>query len=239
MTAVTAVTAQNTRGVAAIVEMTPEFVGQQIDVVVTDIGVDAGEDGNAQQRPDHRGGRRPGSRDYQISALVVDPVMISKGGAPLLRADAREALRLLLLPLALVVTPNLHEAGVLLGREVRTVEGMEAAARALRALGPRYVVVKGGHLDAAAVDVVFDGESVKRLEAPRIRTHNTHGTGCIFSAAITAELARGTPVPVAIERAKRFITARNPEPPCRSGRDTGRRTRCRARSDGPEVSSAP
>ncbi len=205
MTAITAVTAQNTVEVTAVVEIPPEDVGRQIDAVVTDIGVDAAKTGMLSSVPiiEVVADR---IRQHGISRLVVDPVMISKAGAPLLRPEAMTTLRRLILPLALVVTPNLHEAGVLLGRDIRTVEEMAAAARALADLGPRYVVVKGGHLEDAAVDVVFDGQRIERLEAPRIPTPHTHGTGCVFSAAITAGLARGRDVPEAIRAAKAFIT---------------------------------
>ncbi|HKV45464.1 MAG TPA: bifunctional hydroxymethylpyrimidine kinase/phosphomethylpyrimidine kinase [bacterium] len=205
MTAVTALTAQNTTGVAAIVEMTPAFVRQQIDAVIGDIGVDAAKTGMLSSAPIIEA-VADALQSHRITALVVDPVMIAKGGAPLLRPEACDALRRVLLPLALVVTPNLYEAGALLNRPVRTLEEMEEVARELHALGPRYVVVKGGHLEGAAVDVVFDGERSERLAVPRIDTEHTHGTGCVFSAAITAGLARGLPAAVAIRNAKRFIT---------------------------------
>ena len=205
MTAITALTAQNTAGVTAIVEMAPEFVRQQIDAVVTDIGVDAVKTGmlSSAQIVETVA---DAVRRHRLGALVVDPVMIAKSGAPLLRVEACETLRRILLPLALVVTPNMHEAGALLDRRVRTVPEMEEAARALGSLGPRYVVVKGGHLEGAAVDVVFDGRGCEHLTAPRIPTKHTHGTGCVFSAAIAAGLARGLPVPEAIRNAKTFIT---------------------------------
>lgn len=205
MTAITAVTAQNTVGVTAVVEIPPEDVGRQIDAVATDIGVDAAKTGMLSSAPIIEVVAERIKR-YRIANLVVDPVMISKAGAPLLRPEAMTTLRRLVLPLALVVTPNLHEAGALLGREIRTVEEMEAAARALADLGPKYVVVKGGHLEGAAVDVMLGGGRVERLEARRIETPHTHGTGCVFSAAITAGLARGQDVPDAVRAAKRFIT---------------------------------
>lgn len=205
MTAITAVTAQNTMGVTGIVELPPEAVGQQIDAVVVDIGVDAAKTGMLSsaliiEMVAER------IRHHRIERLVVDPVMIAKSGAPLLRPEAMDALRRILLPLALVVTPNLHEAKALTGRDVETLPQMEDAARALASLGPRYVVVKGGHLEGTAVDVVFDGARFERLEAPRIATRHTHGTGCVFSAAITAGLARGEDVVPAIRAAKEFIT---------------------------------
>jgi hydroxymethylpyrimidine/phosphomethylpyrimidine kinase len=206
MTAITALTAQNTTGVTDIVEMSPEFVRRQIGAVVSDIGVDAAKTGMLSSAPIIEAVADE-IRQHGITQLVIDPVMVAKSGAPLLRPEAREALRRVLLPLALVVTPNLHEAAALIDRRVDTLEQMEDAARALHALGPRYVVVKGGHLRGAAVDLVFDGQQVERLEAPRIETRHTHGTGCVFSAAITAGLARGAPVPQAVRDAKMFITA--------------------------------
>lgn len=205
LTAITAVTAQNTRDVTAIVELPPQAVAQQIDAVVTDIGVDAAKTGMLSSAPIIEAVAER-IRHHRLTALVVDPVMISKSGAALLRPEAIDALRRQLLPLALVVTPNLHEASALAGWEIRTVAQMEEGARLLGGLGPRYVVVKGGHLEGAAVDVLFDGTRVERLEAPRIHTPHTHGTGCVFSAAITAYLARGEEVTQAIRAAKRFIT---------------------------------
>ena len=205
MTAITALTAQNTTGVTAIVELSPEFVRRQIDAVVLDIGVDAAKTGMLSSAPIIEAVADE-IRRHRIHALVIDPVMIAKSGAPLLRPEAREELRRTLLPLALVATPNLHEASALLDRPVATPAQMEDAARALHALGPRYVVVKGGHLEGAAQDVVFDGERLERLEAPRIPTGHTHGTGCIFSAAIAAGLARGATPIEAIRDAKMFIT---------------------------------
>jgi len=205
MTAITAVTAQNTAEVTGIVELRPDDVAKQIDAVVTDIGVDAAKTGMLSSAPiiEIVADR---IRRYRIDRLVVDPVMISKAGALLLRPEAMAALRKTLLPLALVVTPNLHEAGQLTGREIRTIEQMEDVARALGALGPRCVVVKGGHLEGGAVDVFFDGARVERLEARRVPTKHTHGTGCVFSAAITAGLARGQTPPAAVRGAKTFIT---------------------------------
>ncbi|MDQ7851222.1 MAG: bifunctional hydroxymethylpyrimidine kinase/phosphomethylpyrimidine kinase [Armatimonadota bacterium] len=207
-TALTALTAQNTRAVTAVLEVAPDFVGAQIDAVVGDIGVDAAKTGMlanaaiievvAQKVQEH-----------DLRRLVVDPVMVAKSGAPLLRPDAVEALRRLLLPLALVVTPNLPEAAALAGRPVRTSAEMEEAARAIVALGPRAVVVKGGHLQAGeeAVDLFYDGREVRLFAAPRVHTRHTHGTGCIFSAAIAAGLAKGLEPPEAVAQAKRFVTA--------------------------------
>jgi hydroxymethylpyrimidine/phosphomethylpyrimidine kinase len=139
--------------------------------------------------------------------LVVDPVMVAKGGACLLRQEAVETLQTRLLPLAELVTPNLPEAEVLTNKQgIESIEDMRAAARIIYELGPQHVVIKGGHRTAEPVDVYFDGMQFHELWAERIETIHTHGTGCTFSAAITALLARGWPVKDAVIRAKRYVT---------------------------------
>jgi len=207
MTAITAVTAQNTKDVTGIVEIAPEMVARQIDAVVADIGVDAAKTGMLSSAAiiEIVADR---IRRHRLDRLVVDPVMIAKGGAVLLRPDAVDALRRLILPLALVATPNLPEAAALCGAPVDTPARVDDAARRIAALGPRYVVVKGGHLAGAAVDTMYDATAarIERLEAARIETRNTHGTGCVFSAAIAAGLARGDDVRGAILAAKTFVT---------------------------------
>ena len=205
LTAITAITAQNTREVTGIVEIAPEMVARQIDTVVADIGVDAAKTGMLSSAPiiEVVADR---IRHHRLETLVVDPVMIAKSGAALLRPDAVDALRRRILPLALVVTPNLPEAEALCGAAIHTPADAEEAARRIAGLGPRYVVVKGGHLDGPAVDTMYDGERIERLEAPRVATRHTHGTGCVFSAAIAAELARGEDPRAAIRAAKTFVT---------------------------------
>jgi len=143
---------------------------------------------------------------HRIGKLVVDPVMVAKGGAKLLRDDAVSALREHLVPLATVITPNLPEAEVLLSRKITGLDERRAAARDLVRLGARIAVVKGGHADGEATDVFFDGSQMIELEAERIATANTHGSGCVFSAAITAGLARGLAPLDAVREAKAFIT---------------------------------
>jgi hydroxymethylpyrimidine/phosphomethylpyrimidine kinase len=144
---------------------------------------------------------------FNIRNLVVDPVMVAKGGARLLRDDAVDALRRRLLPLAAVVTPTLPEAEVLLGRAIRTLDERRQAARDLVALGARAAVVKGGHADdAQAIDHYFDGTELVELKSPRIATANTHGSGCVFSAAIAADLAKGSDSLAAVLLAKEFVT---------------------------------
>lgn len=207
-TAITAITAQNTTGVFGVVEMAPAFVAQQIDVVVTDIGVDAVKTGmlsNAgiiEAVADRM-------RAHQLSPIVVDPVMVAKGGDSLLRPDAVSALKRLLLPLASVVTPNLPEAAVLVGHEVRSLEEMREAARAIHDMGARAVVLKGGHLEGSpeAIDVLFDGVVFTELRAARVDTRHTHGTGCTFASAIAGGLAQGLSVAAAVAQAKELITA--------------------------------
>jgi hydroxymethylpyrimidine/phosphomethylpyrimidine kinase len=204
MTAITALTAQNTTGVFGVIEIPPEFVAQQIDVVVADIGVDAAKTGMLSNSGiiDAVADR---IRHHRIANLVVDPVMISKSGSALMRPEAMDALRTALLPLAMVVTPNLHEAGAISGQVIDSLEGMREAARRIHALGPRVVVVKGGHLAGEAEDVVYDGQAFTSLKDARVSTRHTHGTGCVFAAAITAELALGREVLDAVSRAKTFI----------------------------------
>jgi hydroxymethylpyrimidine/phosphomethylpyrimidine kinase len=206
MSVLTALTAQNTLGVQGIFELPPEFVAAQIDSVLSDIGADAVKTGmlaNAAiievvaERLQH----------YVIPALVVDPVMVAKSGDPLLREDARHVLIERLLPLATVVTPNLHEAEVLAGIKIATTEGMREAAQRVHAMGPDWVVVKGGHLADSdeAVDLLYDGKEFREYRSPRVETRNDHGTGCTFASAIAAGLAKGLSVPEAVSQAKEYL----------------------------------
>jgi len=204
--AITALTAQNTLGVQGVYPVDPEFVGQQIDSVMSDIGAHAAKTGmlfSAEiiQVVVER------VRRWGIEHLVVDPVMVAKSGDRLLREDAIDALKRELLPLAYIITPNLGEASVLAGFEVHDKPTMEQAARAIHALGARIVVVKGGHLADCADDLVYDGASMRWLPAEHIDTPHTHGTGCTFSAAIAALLAKGHEPLEAIARAKDYLTA--------------------------------
>ena len=208
MSALTAITAQNTLGVQGVFELPAEFVGQQIDTVMNDSGADAWKTGMlANADIIHVVAER--ARRYGVERLVVDPVMVAKSGDPLLQPAAQVALIQELLPLAYVVTPNHHEAQALTGLAIHTVEDMRRAAAAIRAFGARYVVVKGGHLPAAsdAVDVLYDGQQFVEFRAPRVDTANTHGTGCTFASAIAAELAKGDTVIEAVRRAKAYLTA--------------------------------
>ncbi|MFC4768370.1 bifunctional hydroxymethylpyrimidine kinase/phosphomethylpyrimidine kinase [Effusibacillus consociatus] len=205
MSALTAITVQNTLGVHGIYNLPLEAIEKQIDAVVTDIGVDAVKTGMLSQVPIIELAAAK-IRQHRIRNLVVDPVMVAKGGARLLEASAQNALIEHLLPVAQVVTPNLPETEVLIEREIRTVDDMREAAKRILEFGPRTVVVKGGHLAGDAVDIVYDGENFYELASPRIETRHTHGTGCTFSAAVTAELAKGKNVLEAVSVAKEFIT---------------------------------
>ena len=203
--AITAITAQNTRDVTGILELPVELITQQIDAVVDDIGVQAAKTGMLASA-EIIAAVADAIERHGIRNLVVDPVMVAKGGARLLRDDAVAALRQRLLPLAAVVTPNLPEAAVLLGRPVKSLEDRRRAARDLVAMGARADVVKGGHAQGDAVDVFFAGAEIAELRAPRVDTQNTHGSGCVFSAAIAAGLARGLETANAVREAKVFVT---------------------------------
>jgi hydroxymethylpyrimidine/phosphomethylpyrimidine kinase len=206
MSAVTALTAQNTMGVQGVSEVPPDFVREQIASVATDIGVDAAKTGMLSSAAIIEAVAATVS-DYGIPNLVCDPVFVSKHGDALLASSAVDALRTKLLPLATVITPNVPEAEGLLGRTISRGEPDEDAARELVALGPRWVLLKGGHLSSEdAVDLLTDGSEMIRLDAKRVDTKHTHGTGCTLSAALAANLAKGFEVPDAAREAKRFVT---------------------------------
>lgn len=208
MSALTAVTAQNTLGVQAVFPMTPEAVVKQIDSIGSDLGTDALKTGmlfNAEIIEAVSGK----IKQYHWEKVVVDPVMIAKGGAPLLQTEAITAMKKYLLPIAMVITPNIPEAEVLTGLSIKTTADKEEAAKRLLDLGVGNVVIKGGHDEDAnqAVDVLFDGKDFTYFKSERIPTKNTHGTGCTFSAAMTAELAKGAYIKGAVKTAKSFIQA--------------------------------
>ena len=203
--AITAITAQDTTGVTDILELPTRLIREQIVVVVGDIGVQAAKTGMLSSAA-IIATVAEAITELRIPNLVVDPVMVAKGGAKLLRDDAVSALRERLVPLAAVLTPNIPEAEVLLERRIRSLDDRRHAARDLVSLGARVAVVKGGHTDGDATDVFCDGTRMVELPAERIVTQNTHGSGCVFSAAITANLARGAEPLEAVREAKRFIT---------------------------------
>jgi hydroxymethylpyrimidine/phosphomethylpyrimidine kinase len=204
---ITAVTAQNTVAVTAAFDLPLDLIEAQLDAVADDFAFGAVKTGMLSSAAIIGLVARK-VREHEFAPLVVDPVMISKSGFALLQPDAVEAMKGDLFPLAALVTPNVHEAERLVGGEIRTRADAEAAARALHALGPRAVLVKGGHLDgeADAVDVLFDGTEVHAFRAGRIDTPHTHGTGCTYASAIAAHLARGAALADAVRAAKAYVT---------------------------------
>jgi hydroxymethylpyrimidine/phosphomethylpyrimidine kinase len=202
---ITLITVQNTRGVERIECLAPDLVADQIRAVISDIPPAAAKTGAL-------GNRAIIEAVAGLAAgfpfpLVVDPVILSKHGAALLEADAIDALKTRLLPYTFLLTPNLEEAALLTGAEVCNIASMRKAAEKLAALGPRAVLMKGGHLGGDATDVLFHQGEFREFTSARIATRNTHGTGCTLSAAITAWLASGYDLPEAVERAKRYVTA--------------------------------
>lgn len=202
--AVTLITVQNTRRVSRVECLPAELVVEQVRAVLEDLRPAAAKTGAL-------GNAAIVEAVAELAAefefpLVVDPVMISKHGAALVSAEAREAVARRLVPRARLVTPNLEEAAALTGIEVSSIAGMRLAAERLCAMGARAALVKGGHLAGRATDVLFDGSEWHEFSAPRVETRNTHGTGCTYSAAIAAHLARGLDLRAAVERAKLFIT---------------------------------
>jgi len=203
--AITAITAQNTQGVTQVLELPPDLVAAQIDAIVSDIGADAVKTGMLANSAIIEVVAAK-VRQHGLTNLVVDPVMVAKSGDHLLRQEAVAALRELLLPLALVVTPNIPEAEVLVGRKLEGPDDLRRAAEEIGALGARHVVLKGGHRDGPAVDLYYDGHSFHEFAAPRVDTSSTHGTGCTFASAIAAGLAKGSSVREAVAMAKAYIT---------------------------------
>jgi hydroxymethylpyrimidine/phosphomethylpyrimidine kinase len=204
--ALTLVTAQNTLGVRGVALLSPELVVAQIAAVAEDFEVRAAKTG-ALGSAELIEAVAAAVEEHALPNLVVDPVMISKHGDALLAAGAIDVLKARLFPKASLVTPNLHEAAALLGREVGSEAEMRDAARAVCDLGAAAALVKGGHLPGGeAVDLLYDGSEFLRLAAPRIETPHTHGTGCTYSAAIAALLARGATLVDAVREAKEFIS---------------------------------
>ena len=206
---ITALTAQNTRGVQNIFPVPGKFIALQLDAVLSDIGTDAVKTGmlmtgsavEAVVAAIHQ---------YRLKKVVVDPVMIAKGGRAIMQDKARKAVVEKLLPLSFVVTPNIPEAEVIAGLKIRSVADMKKAAALMVRTGVKNVVVKGGHLYGSrkkvSVDVLFDGESYYEFEADWITTKNTHGTGCTFASALAAKLACSVPIVQSVEQAKHIVT---------------------------------
>jgi hydroxymethylpyrimidine/phosphomethylpyrimidine kinase len=202
--ALTSITAQNTLGVRMIQDLSLEIIKAQIDAVFEDIGVDALKTGMLNSREIIE--TVVESIKNRGVPIVVDPVMVAASGARLQREDAVEVLLNKLLPIATIVTPNLHEAEIIAGLEIKDIVDMERAAKEIKKIGSRNVLIKGGHLvGEEVVDILYNGAEYVYFKSPRIKTKNLHGTGCTFSASITAYLARGSSVKEAVELSKRFM----------------------------------
>lgn len=209
-TAITALTAQDTRAVYDILDLSSDFVARQMEVVLDDIGADCIKTGMLHSSVIVDTVLDVMERKAPQLAMVVDPVMIAKSGAELLRPDTVKKVRDLLLPRATVLTPNTLEAQLLCGHSIRTVDDMEPAAAALLALGPKAVLLKGGHLDDPAskdevVDLLATTSGMERLTSPRIDTTNTHGTGCTLASAIACGIAQGMTLRDAVGRARKYV----------------------------------
>jgi len=203
---ITALTAQNTRGVGAIHGIPASFVAEQLDAVLRDIPVDVVKTGMLFSAEIIEVLVEKLAR-YGKRMLVLDPVMVAKGGSSLIDEAAVAKLLEKLLPSAYLITPNVPEAEALTGLTIRDEDDMELAARELHHLGARNVLLKGGHLSGPeATDILFDGNTVRRYVSQRFTTNNTHGTGCTYASAIAAFLAQGEPLPVAVARAKEFVS---------------------------------
>jgi len=203
--AITAITAQNTRGVSAVLALDPALVVAQIDAVATDLRPRATKIGML-ANADIINVVADAIKKHHLINIVLDPVMVAKGGDHLLESAAVTALREVLLPLADVLTPNVPEAEVLTGLTIRSIDDMKQAAVRLISLGARSVIVKGGHLDGPATDIWHDGTRWVEISTPRIDTVHTHGTGCTFSSAIAAGLADSLDIEAAIRQAKDYVT---------------------------------
>lgn len=207
MTAVTALTAQNTHGVDGIFEVAPGFIADQIRVVMQDLGADSVKLGMLHSSDVIATVARALEVHAPGVPIVADPVMVAKGGAALLQKEAVESLRTTIVPRATILTPNVPEAEALTGLSVTSVDGARAAAVALTDLGARAVLITGGHLDGAVVtDVFVDGSGdTEVFESPRIDTHHTHGTGCTLASAIACGVAQGLDLKDAVARALRYV----------------------------------
>lgn len=204
--AITAITAQNTQGVHAALDLPVDIIAAQIDAVAKDFDVAAVKTGMLSSIAIIETVAAK-LQEHGLGPVVIDPVMVSKTGFALLADDAVEAVRDDILPLADLVTPNAHEAARLTGRTVETIADAERAARLLHSLGPKAVLIKGGHLEGEdeAVDVLFDGQTIRHFRGPRHDTPHTHGTGCTYASAIAARLALGEALLTAVEKAHGYV----------------------------------
>lgn len=205
MSAIVSVVAENTARVLSIMDVTPEMIAAQIDAVFEDIPPDAVKVGMLSQPPCMAAVAEK-LREYHPANVVIDPVMYAKNGCPLMEPGSVDKLIETIIPLADLLTPNIPEAEKISGIKIAAVEDMERAAAVIRQMGCKNVLVKGGHAQGDAADVLYDGTGFRRFTARRIETKNTHGTGCTYSSAIASNLALGMDMAKAVERAKRYVT---------------------------------
>lgn len=206
MSVITAITAQNTMGVFGIEDISPEMIKSQIKVIFDDIKVDAVKIGMVSKIESIKAISEALREIKDLPPVVLDPVMVSTSGYKLLSDDAKETLIKELFPLSTVITPNLPEVEEILRIKIEDVEDMKEAAKKLKKLGTKYVLIKGGHLKDDATDILFDGENFIYFKEQKINTNNTHGTGCTLSSAIAANLAKGMSIEEAVREAKEYIT---------------------------------
>ena len=204
--AITAVTAQNTLKVDEVLEMPTSLIESQIDAVVLDIGVDVVKTGMLSSSAIIEVVAAK-VKEHNLRRLVVDPVMVAKGGDRLLQETAVDTMREVLLPLATVITPNAPEAGVLVGKKIETLDDARSAARELVLMGAKAAIVKGGHLPGPPTDILYDGTEYRAFTSQRIEGTSTHGTGCTFASAIAANLAKGMSLRDAASAAKKYVTS--------------------------------
>lgn len=206
MSVITAITAQNTMGVFGIEDISPEMIKSQIKVIFDDIKVDAVKIGMVSKIESIKAISEALREIKDLPPVVLDPVMVSTSGYKLLSDDAKETLIKELFPLSTLITPNLPEVEEILGIKIEDVEDIKEAAKKLKKLGTKYVLIKGGHLKDDATDLLFDGENFIYFKEQKINTNNTHGTGCTLSSAIAASLAKGMSIEEAVREAKEYIT---------------------------------
>lgn len=202
---VTSITAQNTLGVQGVLNLEGDIIGKQLDSVLTDISFDAAKTGMLANSTIIKTVAQKISQ-FKLTKLVVDPVMVATSGDVLLEKEAIQTLQEKLLPLAYIITPNISEAEVLTNIKITDIDSMKKAAQKIYSFGPHHVLVKGGHLTNTATDILFDGKDFHEFKGVRIKTNNTHGTGCTLSAAIATFLGQGNTVLNSVKYAKEYIT---------------------------------
>jgi len=206
MSVITSITAQNTKGVMAVHDLPPSVIEAQMDAIFQDFDVAAVKTGMLSSAEIVEAVSRK-LKEQKVANLVVDPVMVAKSGHPLLQQDAVDHLKIALIPLALVITPNVHEAEVLSGLSIKSLADARLAAKAIHKLGCKHVLIKGGHLlSEKGTDLLYDGRFFNVYKGEFIDTPHTHGTGCTYASAIAAQLAKGKALTDAVRTAKEFIT---------------------------------